>query len=378
MKQLCLISTLQHNVGDDFVREGIVWLLRQVLGEVRCRVVHKHFPASVRGGFWEQLDRQSRSLASRPAWQQRLSRLADCGPLDAGTDAVLTADLVVQCGTPVYWRNAYSSCAQAEWIRPLIERRWRRVRDRVPLLNLGAGACQPLGSDGREIVEDANCRAFIDRFTAAAALTTVRDPLAQSVVRSCGHEVPLLPCPSIFAQRQAGIRPQPGEYVALNYMPSGGHYDPGGRDTAWQWEQTFKREALRIAARHPCLLVCHDRAELVEAERLLPQLPRFHSPRWQDYLEAYARCRWALVNRVHAAVVIGAFDRPAMLVGNDTRLLTAAAIPGLTPLPVSAAPAEVSAAVDRLLQGAEPPSNAGFLESAAAAYREHLERALAA
>ena len=65
MKQVCLISTLHHNVGDDFVREGILCLLREVIGEFKAKVIHKHFPVTVRGDPWSQVDRYTREV---PNW----------------------------------------------------------------------------------------------------------------------------------------------------------------------------------------------------------------------------------------------------------------------------------------------------------------------
>ncbi|HEY1052091.1 MAG TPA: polysaccharide pyruvyl transferase family protein [Prosthecobacter sp.] len=375
MKRVCLISTKNHNVGDDFVREGILCLLREVLGDFEAEVIHKHFPATARGGLWTWIDQRTRGLPNRFDWRSRLSRLADLLPLNAAKDKVLGSDVLVQSGAPVYWKNPWSTCARTEWFTPLVEKRWRRIQARVPLLNLGAGSCQAWGSDGGEIVADAECRAFIDRFTRWSALTTVRDPLAQRILRQCGHEVPLLPCPSIFAPGSLGLSGAgAGEHIALNYMPLGGHYDLAGRGDAvrQQWEDVFRATARDLARQHDCLLICHDHAELAAAERLLPELPRFHSTDWRDYLKAYSRCRMAVVNRVHGAVVTAAMGRPVLLTGNDTRLLTAAEVPGITVLPVHEAQHAFHGQVEALqsMPAGVPPT--AFIEAARLRYLELL------
>lgn len=381
MKRVCLISTVNHNVGDDFVRAGILCLLREVLGDFTPLVIHKHFPATTRGAFWERFDQQTRGLSNRFDWRSRLSRALDFLPLHAAADKVLSSDLVVQSGAPVYWKNRWSTCAHTEWFAPLIEKRWRQVQSRVPLLNLGAGSCQAWGSDGAEIVADAECRAFIDRFTRWSSLTTVRDALAQRILHQCGHDVPLLPCPSIFAPGSLGLPAEGvGEYIALNYMPLGGHYDLAGRGEAArrQWEDVFCRTARELARQHDCLLICHDHAELAAATRLLPELPRFHSTDWRDCLQAYSRCRFAVVNRVHGAVVAAAMGRHVLLTGNDTRLLMAAEVPGITVLPLHEVldtfPERV-AELQRLPAGEVP---AAFIDTARSRYLELLRSTLSA
>jgi len=339
MKQVCLISTVNHNVGDDFVRTGILSLLKAVLGDLGTTVIHKHFPATARGAFWQQVHGLTHGLKNRFDWRGRLSRAVDLLPFNASRDQVLSCDLLVQSGAPMYWKNRWSSCARTEWFTPLVEKRWRQISQHVPLLNLGAGSCQAWGSDGSEIVSDPDCRSFVDVFTRWSSVTTVRDRLAQSIVRQCGHEVPLLPCPSIFAPGALNIQGRPGEYIALNYMPQGGHYDLAGQGAGARrkWEDVFCKMARGLSRRQACLLICHDREEERQAGRLLPEIPRFYSGDWREYLQAYSRCSSAVVNRVHGAVVAAVMGKQVLLTGNDTRLLMAAEIPGVTVLPVQEA-----------------------------------------
>jgi len=357
MKRVCLISTQHHNVGDDFVRAGIVWLLKQLFleQELEVRVIHKHFPLTACGGLWEMVDQWTRRM---PRVAYALSRVDHLLPLNSKRDAILNCDLLIQCGAPVYWNNEYSSCARTEWFGPLIDRRWNSVRERVPLLNLGAGSCLPLGSDGSEVWADKACKAFAVEFTEAASQTTVRDGLAQRILQVCGQEVPLLPCPSVFAPLSAQVEGGDGGYVALNYMAGGGHYDltgpaPGRRR---QWEEMFVRQAHRIAAHFPCRMVCHDPAEVAEARRLLPGFEISFSQDWRDYVGIYAGCRFALVNRVHAAMVTAAAGRPVVLVGNDSRMLTAELLPSIQTLAFLPSEERLTAAVK------EGMSHTGFCD----------------
>lgn len=294
--------------------------------------------------------------------------------MDAETDSLLSSSLVVQCGAPVYWKNRYSKCSETEWYGPLIEKRWSRMNPQVPLLNLGAGACLEPGSDGGALVADAECRSFVAEFTRRSAVTTVRDPLAAEIVRQCsGQDVPVLPCPSVLSPRYLKLHGQPGEYAALNYMPAGGHYDLAGNgpETAGKWEETFCRTARRLAARHDCLMICHDRTELKEAERLLPEIPRFHSPRWEDYPAVYARSKFAVLNRVHGAMVAAALGKKVLLTGNDTRLLTAQAMPNIRPLWITEAVDKLEDETERL-SAAPDPDVTGFLDETEERYLKLL------
>lgn len=367
-KHVCIISTVQHNVGDDFVREGILWLLRRAVpeAEFEIRVIHKHCPVTARGAPWEDLDRATR----RWPRANRLLSLLDRLPLNRATDAVLGADLVIQSGAPVYWNNRFSKCARTEWFGPLIERRWARMIPRVPLLNLGAGSCLAAGSDGSEVSGDAECRAFVRRFCELASLTTVRDPLALRIVRECGGDATLLPCPSIFAARSAGIS-QPREgHVALNYMPGAGHYDlaGAGEDVVAEWEAVFSRQARRLARSHSCVLVCHDARELAEAGKLLPEIPAFFSSDWRDYLKVYGGCRAALVNRVHGAMVAAAAGAPVVLLGNDTRLLTAEPMRSIRAHALPASEQDIARSMDAALAEGLGNETGALLDATEAAY----------
>ena len=374
MKKICLISTLNHNVGDDFVREGIVRLLRQALGEIECMAVHKHFPVSVRGMAWQKLDRWVRLGVPRPDWRVRISEILDCLPMKPLSDRVMQSDLVVQCGAPVYWKNSFSKCSDAEWFQPLIEKRWLKRRSQVPLLNLGAGACLAPGSNGTEVADDPSCREFINKLTSWTSITTVRDSLAQDILRRCGHEVTRLFCPSIFAPQESGIVHQPGEYVALNYMPAGGHYDlaGNGRTLGSHWEGVFGEIVSRLTRKKRCLMICHDQKEMTEAARLFPEIPRFYSRSWRDYLGVYSRCRFAVVNRVHGAMVAAALGKNVLLVGNDTRLLTAEGMPGLRTLWVTEPKDLILDTVAQVEACDEDHDTGGFLEKAGQAYQTLL------
>jgi hypothetical protein len=319
--KVAIITTVKHNVGDDFVRDGIVHLLGRLLGKLDVALIHKHFPLTVRPE-WEWLYRLglTRIMDRVPyVGATRCSRLIDALPLWPRTDKILSAELLVQSGAPVYWLNEKSDSSRNEWYGPLVQRRWQRVHTRVPLLNIGAGACQAYDSDGREFREAPKTLAYIREFHSQCALTTVRDRLSKNIMAIAGVDAPLLPCPSVFARRLYGLEEGKRGFVVLNFMTLAGHYQLDGTIDRTAWLATFVAFARWAAHTERCVLVCHSREELVEAGRLLPEFERFHSTDHRDYLRIYAQASCGVVNRVHAAFAMASFGRPALVIGNDSR-----------------------------------------------------------
>ena len=128
--RVSIITTIRHNVGDDFVREGIIHLLTKALGPFEMDFINKHLPITTRQelawihstGLSQQLDRLGNDFALRAT--SKLDRLM---PVVSTTDKVRRADILVQSGAPVYWTDPKGDCAHTEWWGPLIERRWLPV-----------------------------------------------------------------------------------------------------------------------------------------------------------------------------------------------------------------------------------------------------------
>lgn len=328
MLKPAIITTVRHNVGDDFVREGILHLLESLAGPVEPRLIHKHLPVTVRPEFdWLQRLGLFDKLASfRPNLPWRLSSVLDRLPLNPRTDKVLTGDLLIQSGAPIFWLNDAGDCTQSEWWNPIIEKRWRAKPARSVFWNLAGGTCQPYHSDGEEFAAHPEILDFARRLHDLAEVTTARDDLTARIFALAGRDVPVLPCTSIFAIDRFGITPQPGEYLALNYMPGAGHYPLGQPIDASQWERLFVEFARSVASRAPCLLVCHNQTELRAARALLPEIPTFHSRHHEDYLACYSRALGGIVNRVHAGFALASLGKPAAVIGADTRARMAAHI----------------------------------------------------
>jgi hypothetical protein len=320
--RITAITTIGHNVGDDFVREGIFHLLKQAFGSVQATSVHKHLPITARPEWeWVHTSACCRLLARLPGiWRLNLrNRLDRSLPLNERTDKILNCDLLVQCGAPVYWLHGTNSCGNSEWYEPLIRRRWVRVRDRVPLINLAGGSCQTYGSDGAEFEGASETLAFIREFYDSCRLTTLRDVLAGKILKMAGRDAPVLPCTSIFARFALRIEPQAPQYVVLNYMRMGGHYRFSNGPGPAVWAGIFRDFVNQLPSKEDYVFACHTRAEMKEVHQLFPGFKIFWSADYRDYLKFFAQAKYGIVNRVHAAFAMASFGRPSLVIGNDSR-----------------------------------------------------------
>ena len=320
MKKVCFITTINHNIGDDFVREGLKFLLqRHFGGDIEFSEIHKHAPITVRYGFENTKNKL-------------LSRLLDpILPLSLSRDRVLEADIVVQSGAPVYWchndlgrdrlflRKIGSHCAKNNgWYQPIVIKRLSRNKN-SKFINLAAGTCQRYHSDGKEFMYCSKCSNYIKNLFERCDVTTVRDLLAKTVLNSIGLDAPLIPCSSIFAVDNFGLQHESGEYLALNYMPEGGHYNLGQDYDAVAWESTMRTLYWKIMKQEKIVFVCHDGKEVKAAKKIDPNSNIFFSNNFVEYMRFYSHAKFGIVNRVHGAFLMASFGKPSLIIGSDSR-----------------------------------------------------------
>ena len=318
-----MITTINHNVGDDFVREGILYLLKEKYSNITVRPIHKHIPVTVRDQFeWVYNSGFTKFLDRIPKLRGlRLSKLIDLLPIQESGDKILQSDLLIQSGAPVYWCHPNNHCANNEWYNPLVKKRYLRIADRVPFLNLAAGTCQRYDSDGSEFLACPRCSIYIKELHELTTVTTVRDNLARKILNNLGLDPPVIPCSSIFAKDYFGISAGEPEFFCLNYMEGGGHYDFNQHIDSSRWESIFREfyGIIKDKYNNKCIFVCHNKKEIGDARKIDPKSNIFYSTKCEDYLKFYARCKLGIMNRVHGAFAIASFGRPSFIVGTDTR-----------------------------------------------------------
>jgi hypothetical protein len=321
MKKVTVITTLNHNVGDDFVREGILWLLRKSIGPFQEKFIHKHLPYTSRP-WVSKLDNIGLTRLPekiKAGMSLRVSNYIDRLPIGQN-DYVNSADILVQSGAPVFWCGDWGSCEQAEWWEPLIERRWEKSKHRGKrFFNIAGGTCQPYSSTGDEFTKYPSTLKHIERFYDLTDVTTVRDTLSQKVLRLANRNVEVLPCTSIYAAKNLGISSKTGEFVALNYMDGGGHWHLGQKIDSDAWREKFISFANKLNAKDKVVMVCHDKKEFAHARQYLPNIERFYSKKHSDYLELYSKSKWGILNRVHGAFAMASLGKPSAVVGTDSR-----------------------------------------------------------
>lgn len=306
--KITFITTVNHNVGDDFVREGIKYLLMNSLPTQKFYFtnIHKHSPITSRYGF---------EFIRNLKWSERLDNKI---PLWMTPDRILKSDIVIQSGAPVYWLHKNAKCYNNEWYKPLIKNRFCRKKNGT-LLNIAAGSAQEYYSDGSEFLNHQKARDYITEFYNFCEITTVRDHLAKKILGLFNLNAECLPCTSIFSNDQYKIKRGNKGYIVLNYMEGGGHYSFSQKIDNFKWQNRFKEIFNKLSTKEKVVLVCHNKKELFEAQKFTSLSNIFYSRNFIDYINFYSQAKAGILNRVHGAFLLSSFGIPAIIVGSDSR-----------------------------------------------------------
>lgn len=304
---IAIITTVKHNVGDDFVREGIKFLVKKAYGndDLLFHHIHKHSPITVRKGY------EDWRLGRPSVWLDKLI------PKNTKNDYILQSDLVIQSGAPVYWCHEESHCYNNEWFQPLVRDRFKKNKS-ARMFNLAAGSCQKYHSDGSEFCE--KCYKYINEFYGLCEATTVRDTLSKTVLSKVGINVPVIPCSSIFAVDEWGLKSEAEDFVVVNYMKGGSHYTFGQQIDFDRWHGEFKKFYFDMKKREKVIFSCHNDKEVKEALELDPEAEIFHvKDDFLAYMKLYSRAKFGIMNRVHGAFMLASLGKPSIIIGNDSR-----------------------------------------------------------
>lgn len=324
-----LLTTLNTNIGDDFIREGITGLLRNMLckDELKFVPVNKHRPYSMypvwtglqmmhsfdfmRNPRKRLLREKLEGIIARP----KLSCFSDC-------------DIVIQCGTPILWEG----CRLSEWANPV----WRDVlhwlsRRGKAVLNIGGGASYPWERRPQTLVGDDD-EEFVRLMLDACRLTTVRDQLSQNLLKTLGREVEMICCPALLSG-QLFVRPRsPTRKVVVNYMEGGGHYDWGQNIDADQWSKAIAKVVSILSSEGwRVVLLAHDRKEMEMAQLRWPQLEKCFPQSVNQYFDFISDAAFGVFNRMHASIAAAGVGVPSVAIGTDARnlMVEAAGLPVL-------------------------------------------------
>ncbi len=306
-----IITTTRHNIGDDFVREGIISVLSDIAKINTIELTHKHSPVTTIYGR----ERIRNLYVSRVV--EPVSRVF------GEKNRISDADVLIQAGAPVYWCHPNGPhCADNEWFDPLIRKRFLKARHGRKFLNLAGGSCQVYHSVGLEVGGCPKCKSYIAEFFDACDLTLLRDSLAKRMLNLAGRDAEVLPCTSIFARDYLNISPRKGEYIVVNFMENGGHYTFGQNINALKWRRNFVSIVKKLQLHGRVVAACHTPTEERQVKELVPHIDTYIVPdEHVAYMDFYAGARFAIVNRVHAGFMMASFGKPAVVIGNDSRAL---------------------------------------------------------
>jgi polysaccharide pyruvyl transferase WcaK-like protein len=311
-----LITTINTNIGDDFIREGIVRVLAQVYGtaDTHYLKVNKHQPYMV------YPPRHSihlrKYLEPNRLWQYRPQRWFETFVSRFCKSNFHDCDLIVQCGAPVFWPNCYRN----EWAKPLWYDIIGRLHQKIPVLNLAAGSCYPWITRDSHILNADDAR-YIKKILGYCAVTTVRDRLAHDLCVSLGVDVPVIPCSAFLAAKGRVAETDSSGYIVINYMRGGGHYDWSQGIDPQRWEQVVRDLVVSLGRRHRVVFLCHNEEERFLATHLNSSLQVFLPKDSREYFDFVAGAKFAICNRMHASVAMAGMGVPSVAICTDTRLL---------------------------------------------------------
>lgn len=310
--QIGFITTINTNIGDDFIRTGIENIINSIKdsSEIKYTYVNKHQPetAILQNSpvhFLNKLPHFKGKHFFRKAYDKFLYHFFS---------VYSKQDLIIQSGAPVLWPECYNN----EWARPIWYNTIGRLKDKIPVINLAAGSCYPWEdqdgfTDDREAVYAKDIGSF-------CRLTTTRDKLAHRLFESVGVKNELIPCTAFFVDENFENLNN-GKYILINYMERGGHFDWDQEIEKERWENTVKSLIKKLKDNHEIRFICHSNAEVVLAEKLAPGM-RYHLPLTvSEYLDVIRHAKLGINNRMHASVAMASVGVPAISVGTDTRLL---------------------------------------------------------
>ncbi|GAK56584.1 methyltransferase type 11 [Candidatus Vecturithrix granuli] len=293
------LTSRRVNVGDEFIREGIRAVLDRLNMTYTPLYVHKLSEASL-----HTPDENETFIVKDKYWD---------------------SDLFIQSGAPVYWHllNGQSTSLNSAWHQWMWKERILKNKEGRPVfINLGAGSCQPWGDMGDAFLHDADCVQFAKAASDRAALTTVRDPVADHLLKVLQLPHETLPCPAFLAACRCHISVSTNEVIGVNLMALGGHYDLCGNFDSVLWQKQCFALSTELRKIGKLLFIAHDQPEAEFMLKFaLPGERIFLSGDWRDYFDVYAACHIVVANRVHGAVCAAGFGVPAIILGNDTRAM---------------------------------------------------------
>jgi hypothetical protein len=317
-----LITTLNTNIGDDLIRQGIILIFREIFKNDKLEfvLINKHYPMTVYP-TWHPV--HWTKIVPHFGARRSVSKYLNKVLYNFGFSLFDDCDVIIQSGAPVFWDGSHS----AEWADILWRHTLGRLHKDVVILNLAAGSCYPWEKKAGIKISDKD-EEYFKTILGYSKLTTVRDVIAKTICKSLDYNVPYLPCTAFLNGQRCDrdISLSDDKMILINYMYGGGHYDWGQGINKISWKDNVINFIKNIRKRHKVGFLCHNKNEYELAYHIDSSVPRFYPKNPKEYTEIVSIAKVALCNRMHASVVLASYGIPSIAVGTDTRLLMVKAL----------------------------------------------------
>jgi hypothetical protein len=314
-----IVTTLDHNIGDDFVREGIKAAFSRALAEeVEFVQINKHQPLDVLEGAWLRKTLQN-IVRMCPRGKVQVGNFLFS--LFGGVGNFRGIDVFIQSGAPVIFHGM----SKTEWAYILLDKVFKEVKLKNPNLisfNLAAGTCFGQFKSAQIELSDLDVE-FLHRITCQFDVTTARESLAQEFFGKYDRDVSLIPCSSILCSLDYPVvKADPKNKILINYMPLGGHYDFNDNIDPGLQAKWFSDLVIGLEKKYEIICVAHDSEEYAAMKELFGTEKEICYP---TTLEEYSRLLegvfFGVVNRLHSAMYMFSHGIQSFAIANDTRRL---------------------------------------------------------
>ena len=313
-RPIAVLSTLNHNIGDEFIRDGLLHVFQKVHGTAKHDFViyNKHKPWTF---FPLNHPAHWLYLAGSKAGFRAIKAMDFASKIPGSFFE--KSRYIIQSGTPIIWHEAEKS---SEWGTCF----WRtivpRISHRIPIFNLGGGACYPWNA--KPDVLQGDDRDFARSMVSHAKLTTTRDPLAAKLLgEASSTSIAHYCCPALLAGQSHVSVSAPRKKFIVNFMSRAGHFDYLNEIDPAMWRNCFDKVIKKLEGKFNIIFLCHNDSELGAAKNYWPSHKAFYPKSTTEYFNLISGAHAGLVNRLHAAVGLAGLGIPSIAVGTDTRML---------------------------------------------------------
>ncbi|XOJ89838.1 polysaccharide pyruvyl transferase family protein [Methylophilaceae bacterium Uisw_097] len=316
-----LISTIDHNIGDDFVREGIKNILSSFDSEnIEFVIINKHKPLTVYDNFLIPRLLNKFFYSFNFANRRYEFYFSNIYKYFFRKNLFYYCNLIIQCGAPTVFDTAFC----AEWVKPIFKNSLYENKNKQTFIDIAGGSCFNFFEINNIKLSNDNLYHFkwLLSFT---DLITVRDKLAYKLLSKITKDIKLIPCTAFFASnnflnyKDLLINKK---NIFINIMPIGGHYTFDAKNNSWLDEHIdFVKSLLK---KYNLIFVAHSEEEYKFQRNVFKNEKNcqfFYPKNIDDYFAISSKCSFGIVNRLHASIFLGSIGIDSIAIGNDSRLL---------------------------------------------------------